>query len=355
MLKETKTMRHIAMKKRRTGMITQHGSGFRESARNFGRKVVALSKKGVNFILNNANELLTLGKAGYDIYQGREGGDGALKALQKIQSRIGDKEKEAIQSLIKGKKKDIKAEMANGNVSAVKKDVAELKKLEVIEKTAKVVPPNLISQIKTGIKLKKPKVVPSSSVPKAKEVSSLLEQIRARREKMGLNELNQADDDDEEWGSGKRVKKNLMKLVSKTMKKERKYKGQTMEVGEVSGKPYVTGKGLKISDALAGVSGVSGAISSIPVASPVALPVSVVTGIASSIAKMLGKGKYQKMRSKKMMGSGIKDIAMKIKQLIMKYGTKDNIELARKVVKSVTGKEPAELVQKVLEKLQSKL
>ena len=348
-------MRHYATKTKRNGLLTQHGSGFRSSARNFGKKIVALSKKGVNFILNNASELATLGKAGYDLYQGKEKGDGALKALQKIQSRIGDKEKQAIQSLIKGKKADIKQELSKGDVVAAKKDIKELKKLEVVQKTSKAVPVNMMEQIKAGIKLKKPKVIPDVKVPRAKEVSSLMEQIAARRAKMGLDELNEPDD--EEWGSGKRVKKNLMKLVNKTMKKDKKYKGQTMDVGLVSGKPHVTGKGLKISDVLGGISGVSGAASAIPVVAPVALPISVVSGIAGSIAKMLGKGKYKtsKYRSSKMMGKGLSDVAAKVKSIIMKYGTKDNLDLARKIVFSVTGRSPTELVNMVLAKLKSQM
>ena len=349
-------MRQLSTKQKRMGLVCQHGKGFRESARNFGKKVISLSRKGVNFILNNVGDLTTLGKAGYDLYQGREGGEGAMKALKKIQNRIGDKEKQAIQSLIQGKKADIKKEISMGNVSAVKKDIKELKKLEVVQKTSKVVPVNMMSQIKAGIKLKKPtKVIPDVKVPRAKEVSSLMEQITARRQAMGLNELNEPDD--EEWGSGKRVKKNLMKLVNKTMKKEKKYKGQTMDVGLVSGKAYVTGKGLKISDVLGGVASATGAISAIPTATPIALPISVVSGVASAIAKMFGKGKYKtsKYRSTKMTGKGLSDIVSTIKSLIKKYGTADNLDLAKRIVMKVTGRQPTELVNMVLTKLRSKL
>jgi hypothetical protein len=342
---------------------TQHGSGFRQSAKNFGKKVVSLGKKGINFILNNAGELATLGKAGYDIYQGREGGEGAMKALQKIQSRIGDKEKEAIASLIKGKKKDIKAEIKAGNVVSAKKDIVELKKLEVVQKTAKAVPPvDILSQIKAGVALKKPKpkVVPPASVPRAKEISSLMEQIQKRRQAMGLNEIKQDNQEDEaEWGSGRRVQKNLMKLVSKNMKKEKKkYKGQLMDTGLISGKNYVVGVGKpKLSSVLGGISGAAGAASMIPYLAPVAAPLSAITGAAGSIAKIFGKGHYKssKYRSNKMLGKGLSEIASKVRGLISKYGTSSNLELARKIVMSVTGRTPTELVKQVLAKLQSKL
>ena len=62
-------------------------------------------------------ELATVGKAGYDIYQGRDPSS-ALNTLKKAHSVLGKEQQEALLKLIKNKKEEVKTLAPN---SAIRK------------------------------------------------------------------------------------------------------------------------------------------------------------------------------------------------------------------------------------------
>ena len=82
----------------------QRGEGkFTDALKKVGKK----TKDAVIWSLNNMNELATLGKAGYDIYQGRDPSN-VLNTLKKAHSVLGKEQQDALLKLIQNKKEEVK-------------------------------------------------------------------------------------------------------------------------------------------------------------------------------------------------------------------------------------------------------
>ncbi len=310
---------------------TQHGKGVRDVINSISRGAV----RGASWVVKNLDEIITLSKAGYDLYKG-ERPQGVVDAIKKAKKRVGKEEQQALKKLIGIKTKEV----ANG-VPGAKKELKMLKKIQKqddIEDKLNLIPQvknkpqpvaqakpvdDLLSQIKQGRKLRKTKL--ENRKPQAPRAGSLEELIKRRREQI------QPD-----LSGGALAQKNLMKIACR----------QT---------------GGKVSDVLKGVSTAAAGASLLgPEVAVIGIPLSTVSGIASGIAEMFGNGK----RRGHMCGKGYeivnkknkKDIMNEVKSVLMKNRNNTSIkDLARKVSKRVTGSEPKELVERLSQYIQTKL
>ena len=308
----------------------QRGEGkFTDALKKVGKK----TKDAVIWSLNNMKELATLGKAGYDIYQGRDPTN-VLNTLKKAHSVLGKEQQDALLKLIQNKKEE--AKILPPNSAKKEKIVNEVKVLEKVEKAKntgdllkeiqnakqsalKRPPPppppkkevGLMRDIKTGVKLRS--FTPKTEVPvlaRPSSMAGMLEAIKARRgalfppDEMVKHEKELEND---LWeGDGYKAKSSLLKLVKKSMKMDKKAKMRSqLKQNEMTGYimrdkslpsskgDFIVGSGsIKPSDVAGGISGVSGVLSKVnnPHLKKYAMPISIVSGVASAILKMFGKG-----------------------------------------------------------------
>jgi hypothetical protein len=316
-----------------------HGKGVKSVLKSIARGAVRSTK----WALQNLDSLVTLGKAGYDIYQGRKP-EGVIDSIKRAKKRIGNEEQDAIKKLIGLKKKEI----ADKNASKSEKKEAK-KELDLLEKArkadqvedklAKIPPPppprarvpppppprrpkqpppsqsdDLLSQIRNRqTTLRKVPARPSVQEP---EPGSLQAIIQARRKQL----------EPENMEGGALAKKELLKLAMKNLN------GGCQGGKGQCGKGHC-GKGI---------------------------PFKSVAGISSGLAKMVGQGvKKGKMCGTGMeclKGKGQKDLMNEIRSVMMKNMKNVDVkDLAMKIVKKLTGQEPKQLVDRVAEYIKTKL
>ena len=293
-------------------------------------------------------ELATVGKAGYDIYQGRDP-TSALNTLKKAHSVLGKEQQDALLKLIRNKKEEAKTlPPHSAKKEKIVKEVKVLEKVEKAKNTGDLLKeiqnakkstlkrpsspppprqedaPTLMKDIQKGVKLRSFVPQPKTEVPiltRPSSMAGMLEAIKQRRGAMYppdemLKQEKELEND--LWsGDGRQAKEHLLKLVKKDMKKEKRAKMRSqLKQNEMTGYimrdktlpnsrgDFIVGEGnsIKASDITGGISGVSGVLSKVnnPYLKKYAMPVSIVSGVASAILKMFGKGK--------MRGGSIKDI-----------------------------------------------
>ena len=352
----------------------QRGDG---KATDFLKKVGRKTKDAIIWSLHNMKELATVGKAGYDIYQGRDP-TSALNTLKKAHSVLGEEQQEALLKLIKNKKEEVKTlpphsakkekilkevkvleKVENAkDTSALLKEIQNAKKSTLKKTPAPPRPPplreetpTLMRDIQKGVKLRSiPRIAPKTEVPvltRPSSMAGMLEAIKQRRGAMFPPDemLKQEKElDSELWnGDGRKAKEHLLKLVKKDMKKEKRAKMRSqLKENEMTGYimrdktlpdskgDFIVGEGssIKASDITGGISGVSGVLSKVnnPYLKKYAMPVSIVSGVVSGILKMFGKGK--------MRGGSLKGIKSYIVDRLKK-GAKDAIASGKIGLKNI--------------------
>jgi hypothetical protein len=344
----------------------QRGEGkFTDALKKVGKK----TKDAVIWSLNNMKELATLGKAGYDIYQGRDP-TSALNTLKKAHSVLGKEQQDALLKLIQNKKEEVKTLPPNS--AKKEKIVKEVKVLEKVEKAKntgdllkeiqnakqsalKRPPPpppkkevGLMRDIKTGVKLRS--FTPKTEVPMLARPSSMAGMLEAIKQRRGSlyppDEMvkHEKELENDLWdGSGYKAKNSLLKLVKKSMKMDKKAKMRSqLKQNEMTGYimrdkslpsskgDFIVGSGsIKPSDVAGGISGVSGVLSKVnnPHLKKYAMPISIVSGVASAILKMFGKGM-------KMRGGSLKGIKTYVVDRLKK-GAKDAISSGKIGLKNI--------------------
>ena len=345
----------------------QNGDG---KVGDFLKKVGRKTKDAVVWGLHNMKELATVGKAGYDIYQGRDPSS-ALNTLKKAHSVLGKEQQEALLKLIKNKKEEVKTLAPNSaKKEKIVKEVKVLEKVEKAKNTGDLLkeiqsakqstlkrpsPPSqpkkeigLMRDIKKGIKLRSftPKTE-TSVLARPSSMAGMLEAIKQRRgalfppDEMVKHEKELEND---LWdGSGFAAKSSLLKLVKKSMKMDKKAKLRSqLKQNEMTGYimrdkslpsskgDFIVGSGsIKPSDVAGGISGVSGVLSKVnnPHLKKYAMPISIVSGVASAILKMLGRGKNMRGGSLKGMKTYVVDR--------LKKGAKDAISSGKIGLKNI--------------------